>query len=102
MEMLDRTNSPLSGIVDRRKLEAFLKSPSDYGEALVRPAHGWSPDALPISFRWDTGWKNTASRSIAAITFEMSETEELPVQPAANPQLQPKLVQGAPFSVVKP
>ena len=32
MEMLDRTNSPLSGIVDRRKLESFLKSPSDYGK----------------------------------------------------------------------
>lgn len=32
MEMLDRTNSPLSGIVDRCKLETFLKSPSDYGK----------------------------------------------------------------------
>lgn len=32
MEMLDQTNSPLSDIVDRQKLDAFLKSPSDYGK----------------------------------------------------------------------
>ena len=51
MEMLIRTNSPLSGIVDRRKLEAFLKSPSDtwkpwYGQLMAGPS-----DALPISLQ---------------------------------------------------
>lgn len=31
-EMVSRTNSPLTGIVDKKKLELFLKSPSDYGK----------------------------------------------------------------------
>lgn len=30
--MVDQSNSPLSGIVDKKKLEHFLKSPSDYGK----------------------------------------------------------------------
>lgn len=31
-DMVDQTNSPLSGIVDRKKMEHFLSSPSDYGK----------------------------------------------------------------------
>ncbi len=31
-EMVDQTNSPLAGIVDKKKLEHFLSSPSDYGK----------------------------------------------------------------------
>lgn len=31
-EMLNQTNSPLTGIVDKTKLERFLSSPSDYGK----------------------------------------------------------------------
>ncbi len=31
-EMVYQTNSPLAGILDKKKLEHFLSSPSDYGK----------------------------------------------------------------------